>query len=351
MNNSSEFSPSESSPLESETSWTWEVQANHDRADTAILKAMEESQADTPLSRSQLKRLMEEGKVTGNGSPLKANSKLKTGTSVRIEFPPPRPTELVAENRPLDILFEDKHLVVINKPPGLTVHPAPTQMEGTLVHALLHHIKDLSGIGGTLRPGIVHRIDKNTSGALVITKTDAAHAGLAAAFSTHTLERSYWALCYGSPEARAGAPACRIESFIGRNPNDRKKMSMKVKTGKKAISYYRKMEEYSHQNHNPFASWLEVTLETGRTHQVRVHLTGIGHSIMGDPVYGVPTENQPKWRTLPEGVKAAIKTLPGQALHARVLGFEHPITGEKLRFEAKPPESFERLHSALRDYG
>jgi 23S rRNA pseudouridine1911/1915/1917 synthase len=343
--------------------WIWLVDANYDRADTAILSAIAqssgslESKADTEvageipaLTRSQLQRLMEEGRVTQGTAPLKANSKLRGGMKVRIEFPPPRPTELVPENQPLDILFQDEHLVVVNKPPGLTVHPSSTQMEGTLVHVLLHHIQDLSGIGGVLRPGIVHRIDKNTSGALVITKNDLAHTRLAEIFAQHDIERAYWALCYGSPDSANSSAPIKIESLIGRSPNDRKKMSMKVTTGRKATSYYRKLTEFSLPNKKPFASWVEVTLETGRTHQVRVHLTGIGHSILGDPMYGTPTDTQHKWQALPLEVRNAVKILPGQALHARVLGFKHPITGEKLRFEAPAPPQFQNVLDALKNY-
>jgi len=344
-----------SHPLDKSVIWTWEVQASFDRADLAVLKAIENQEGAAtgeipPITRSQLKRLIEEGRVKANGYPVKANSKLKPGDSIQVEFPPPLPTELVPEDRPLDLLFEDEHLLVVNKPPGLTVHPSTTQMEGTLVHALLHHIQDLSGIGGVLRPGIVHRIDKNTSGALVITKTDLAHTRLSEIFSKHDIERSYWALCYGSPEVRSNSMPTKIESLIGRSPNDRKKMSMKVSTGRHAVSYFKKVQEFTLPKKKPFASWLEVTLETGRTHQVRVHLTGIGHSILGDPVYGTPTENQAKWQALPQNVKALVKLLPGQALHARVLGFQHPVTGEKLRFEAKPPEEFENLLQALKKY-
>jgi 23S rRNA pseudouridine1911/1915/1917 synthase len=215
--------------------WTWLVQNICERADLAIMNAFDSQEGTLStdifpsLSRSQLKKLIEDGKVTANGKPLKANSKLQLNTLIRIEMPPPVPLELVPENRPIEVLFEDEHLLVVNKPPNLTVHPSTPQMEGTLVHALLHHIQDLSGIGGVLRPGIVHRIDKNTSGALVITKSDAAHQKLVETFARHDIERCYWALCYGSPEVKKVNTLTKIESLIGRNPNDRKKMSMTVK--------------------------------------------------------------------------------------------------------------------------
>jgi 23S rRNA pseudouridine1911/1915/1917 synthase len=252
----------------------------------------------------------------------------------------------VPEDRALDILYQDNHLVVVNKPPGLTVHPSETQREGTLVHALLHHIRDLSGIGGEMRPGIVHRIDKDTSGALVITKTDKAHRALAETFARHEIERAYWAFCYGSPLEASG----RIESLIGRNLADRKKMSMTVKEGRHAITHYRRVEEYGSGRAKPFAAWVEARLETGRTHQVRVHLTGLGHSLLGDPVYGTPSERHSKWLVLPADVREAVQKLRGQALHARVLGFTHPVSGEKLRFEADPPAELQALMDALARY-
>lgn len=324
--------------------WKWRSPAAAPRADLAILEALESQ----TITRSQLKRLIDGEKVTLNGKPIKANIRLKEGDEIQIDFPAPEPSELVPEDRPLEILFEDEHLLVVNKPPGLTVHPSPTQMKGTLVHALLHHIQDLSGIGGVLRPGIVHRIDKDTSGALVITKTDAAHVKLAEVFSKHDIERCYWALCYGAPPFSKSPK--KIESLIGRNPNDRKKMSMTVKTGRSAITYYSCLKEYSIPQKKPFASWLNITLETGRTHQIRVHLTGEGYSILGDPVYGTPTQNHPKWQALPNSIRTSVQTLPGQALHARVLGFTHPITKQPLRFEADPPPEFKAVLEELEKF-
>jgi 23S rRNA pseudouridine1911/1915/1917 synthase len=322
--------------------WIWKTKKASPRADLAILKAIENSEGEFSdgsvyLSRSQLQRLIEEGKVTLDGKPIKTNTKVQEGVTLKIQFSEPRPTNLIPEDRPIDVLFEDEHLLVLNKPPGLTVHPSPTQMEGTLVHALLHHTQDLSGIGGVLRPGIVHRLDKHTSGALVITKNDLAHTRLSEVFAKHAIQRTYWALTYGACPIQK-----KVESLIGRDPNDRKKMSMKVKTGKKAITYIKKIEEYSKfekKKKSIFASWLEITLETGRTHQIRVHLTGAGSSILGDPTYGKAS--------LPEEIQAAVQKLPGQALHARVLGFKHPITGEALYFEANPPEDFNQLLKLL----
>jgi 23S rRNA pseudouridine1911/1915/1917 synthase len=335
--------------------WTWTAPHDFKRADIATLQAIEEAQAQTrpevpPLTRSRIKKLFEEGMITALGLPLKANSKIKQGTPIQFKLPPPVPSELTPENQSLEILFEDEHLLVVNKPPGLTVHPSATQMTGTLVHGLLHQIQNLSGIGGVLRPGIVHRIDKNTSGSLVITKSDLAHTRLAETFARHEIERTYWALCFGSPNTSQLATPIQIKSLIGRNPSDRKKMSMDVQTGRQAITYYQKLKDFALAKKNPFASWLQATLETGRTHQVRVHLTGIGHSLLGDPTYGTPSERHTKWTALPLDVQAAVKELPGQALHARILGFKHPITGTALRFEAPLPASFEHLLSVLKKY-
>ena len=331
--------------------WSWlvpETPLSQERADVALLKASESGiSPPLTLTRNQLKKLFEEEKITQNGQPLKANQRLKPGCTVIITLSPPQPMEIEPEDIPLDILYEDEFILVVNKPPGLTVHPSQTQMTGTLVHALLHHIKDLSGIGGVLRPGIVHRIDKDTSGALVITKTDQAHTALAHTFAHHDIQRSYWALCYGSPSIPILGQPHKIESLIGRHPTDRKKMSMTVKEGRSAVTYVRKLKEFGVSHKKPFASWLEATLETGRTHQVRVHLTGLGHSLLGDPVYGTPTERHPKWLALPEQVKRAIDQLPGQALHARILGFKHPITGELLEFEAKLPDAYQNLLNTL----
>lgn len=345
----------------SRSRWTWIIAYVHVeeqglRADRAIPEAIENGLGEwegeaLPCSRSRLQKLIEEGAVRIDGKVLsKANVKLSAGSKVEIDFPEPRSLDVRAEDKPIDILYQDEHLLVVNKPPRLTVHPSETQADGTLVNILLHHIKDLSGIGGALRPGIVHRIDKDTSGALVITKTDRAHQGLVETFSKHDIERVYWALVYGSPAA--SAKPVKIEGNIGRSLTDRKRMALLKAGGRHAVTYYKKIEEYglTGAGKAPFASWLEVTLETGRTHQVRVHLNSIAHSILADPVYGTPTENQPKWRALPEDVRLAIDAMPGQALHARVLGFVHPVTGEKLRFEAELPAEFRHLMDTLKKY-
>ena len=295
-------------------------------------------------SRGTMQRLIEQGHIRINGQPTKATHAPRAGEEIEVHWPDARPAEAQPENIPLEILFEDEHILVVNKPQGLTVHPSDTQPEGTLVNALLHHMEKssgtLSGIGGILRPGIVHRLDKDTSGVLLITKTDQAHIKMSEVFSKHAIERAYLALVYGVP-AKAEQT---IQSTLGRSPQDRKKIAMNVEGGRKAVTHLKLLEEF-----RDFASLLELRLETGRTHQIRVHLTGIGHSVLGDPVYGVPTSQQPKWKSLPKDVQERVSNLPGQALHARVLGFDHPISGKKLRFEADVPENFQQLLKVLRE--
>jgi 23S rRNA pseudouridine1911/1915/1917 synthase len=315
-----------------------------DRADKALLRLLEDEEEAPALSRSQLQKLIDSDRVISGGTPVRGKDRLNPGSEISIEIPDPAPLDVVAEDIPLDILFEDEHLLVVNKQPGLTVHPSETQRSGTLVNALLFRIKDLSGIGGVLRPGIVHRIDKDTSGALVVSKTDAAHAGLAALFARHDIERRYWAFCYGSPRWEGDF---RFESTLGRSPQDRKKMAVNVENGRKAVSVFRNLGEFSVSGKSPYASWIEARLMTGRTHQVRAHLTHLHHSLLGDPVYGTPTESQAKWKLLPLEIQRAVKALPGQALHARVLGFRHPVTGAELRLEAPLPPALQKLVDLL----
>ncbi len=318
------------------------------RADLALFQALKLPSLleETHFSRNQLKNLMLAQKITRNGRPLKPHQLLVPGDVIRLEIPPLTSLTLIPEEGALDILFEDSDLLVINKPPGLTVHPSPTQLTGTLVHRLLYQIHDLSGIGGVARPGIVHRLDKNTSGALVISKSDRAHLKLSAAFAAHTIERKYWALCYGAPsDPETFKKPLEIRTQIGRHPSERTKMSIHPKNSRSrlAISQVQSRLHFALPQKKPFASWLEVSLQTGRTHQVRVHLQSAGHAILGDPLYGTPTTRDPKWKQLPRAIQEAIEQLPGQALHARVLGFEHPVSGKALRFEASPPAAFQNL--------
>lgn len=333
--------------MENQT-WTWIVPQkakSQRRADLYVFKTLLENPITFTGSRAQVQRLMTLDKIWGNEQPLKPNSKILPGMSIRVEWPKAEPLDLKAEPMPLEILFQDSDLAVVNKPAGLTVHPSPTQKEPTLVHGLLHSIKDLSGLGGKLRPGIVHRLDKLTSGAMVITKTDFAHTHLSRLFSQHQIIRKYWALCYGSPKNQ------KIESFIGRNPRDRKKMVSQAK-GKRAVSHVRVLSRYQeHPQSAPFASLVEVTLETGRTHQVRVHLTQVGHSVLGDPLYGLPQDRQKKWTSLPSILQEYLSNdTPGQYLHARDLGFAHPHSLETLLFEAPLPERFSRLLELLKPF-
>jgi 23S rRNA pseudouridine1911/1915/1917 synthase len=310
------------------------------RADRYLTALFSEQEGLDHLSRSQVQKLIEQSRILVNQLPIRAKDAIPPDAEIRVTLAEPEPLDLNPVDLPIPILYQDEHLVVVNKPPGLTVHPSETHQQITLVHALLFHIKDLSGIGGKLRPGIVHRIDKDTSGALVISKTDEAHRGLSALFASHDIERRYWAICYGAPKWDG---ELRCQTLIGRSPQDRKKMSTQVSEGREAVSIFRRLESFGLPQKAPFSSLIEAKLETGRTHQVRVHLHHLGHSILGDPVYGTPTSGQPKWKSLPNRVQSSTHELPGQALHARVLGFKHPITQRDLYFEAEPFPEFNKL--------
>lgn len=285
-------------------------------------------------SRSQIKRLIEEGNVLLDGKPVKPSAKVRAGDEIVVSVPPAKPGAPLAESIPLQVLFEDEHLVVIDKPAGLTVHPTPGKITNTLVNALLYHCTDLSGIGGVIKPGIVHRLDKLTSGVMVAAKTDAAHIGLSAQFKVHSIERAYLALVWGLPAKDSG----RIESLIGRNPRHRLKMTGRTGKGRLAITEWTVKKRFSH-----FAL-VEARLFTGRTHQIRVHFTESGHPLVGDPLYG-RGRNFPD-KLAPE-VKAALQGLERQALHAYKLGFVHPITGQKLEFNSQIPEDIQAVLKIL----
>jgi 23S rRNA pseudouridine1911/1915/1917 synthase len=282
------------------------------------------------VSRSQLARHIAEGAVTVNGERVVPSRKVRAGDVVLWNPPPPTAVDLVAEEIPLRVLHEDRWLVVLDKPPGLVVHPAPGHEDGTLVNALLAHCRDLRGIGGELRPGIVHRLDKDTSGVMVVAKDDATMNTLGAAFKVHEIDRVYEALVVGRPPQGAG----RIETLHGRDPRDRKKFTTRVKVGRKAVTDWRLVEPLG------AASRMEATLHTGRTHQVRVHFAALGCPILGDAVYGKPPRDP--------AVREIARALGRQALHARHLGFLHPGTKEWLKFESPPPEDFQRALLALR---
>ena len=282
------------------------------------------------VSRSQLARHIAEGAVTVNGQRVVPSRKVRAGDVVMWTPPPPTTVDLAAEAIPLRIIHEDRWLVVLDKPPGLVVHPAPGHEGGTLVNALLAHCHDLRGIGGELRPGIVHRLDKDTSGVMVVAKDDATMNALGADFKVHRIKRVYEALVVGRPPHQAG----RIDTLHGRDPRDRKKFSTKVRVGRRAVTDWRLVEVLG------AASRLEAELQTGRTHQVRVHFTALGCPILGDATYGKPPRDP--------AVREIGRALGRQALHARKLGFEHPATKKWLDLESAPPADFQRALLALR---
>ncbi|MCD8020621.1 MAG: RluA family pseudouridine synthase [Clostridiales bacterium] len=271
-------------------------------------------------SRSYIQKLIKEEQVQLNGRSVKPSARLQADDQILMIVPPLQELEVLPEEMPLDILFEDDDVILINKPKGIVVHPCPGRCSGTLVNGLLAHCKDqLSGINGVLRPGIVHRIDKDTTGVLVVCKTDLAHKSLAEQLKEHSITRRYEAIVYHNFEEEEGT----IDAPIGRNPNDRKKMAVEYKNGKPAVTHYRVVSHLNHRfNH------IECRLETGRTHQIRVHMASIHHPLLGDEVYGPKNER---------------KHLQGQCLHARTLGFIHPRTGTYMEFEAPLPEYFTTL--------
>jgi 23S rRNA pseudouridine1911/1915/1917 synthase len=303
------------------------------------------------LSRSRIRALIEAGAValSGSATVTEPRAKVKPGEVWLIAPPPATPAEPQGEAIPLSVVHEDAHLIVVDKPAGMVVHPAPGAETGTLVNALIAHCGDsLSGVGGEARPGIVHRIDKDTSGLLVVAKTDAAHQGLAAQFAAHDLERRYIALVWGAPDRAdprlAGVPGLsfepggwiRIETHLDRHRADRKKMAVTRTSGRHAITHFRVLRRFGPAE-KPVASLIECRLETGRTHQIRVHLAHAGHALIGDPVYG-RRRAVAAGALSPEAIHK-IDTFSRQALHAATLGFVHPITGEDLRFEsAIPPD-------------
>lgn len=287
------------------------------------------------ISRTRLKDLIRQGRLrTASGQITEPAYRVKGGDAYRLEVPPAVAATPAPEDMPLEILFEDEHLLVLAKPAGVVVHPAPGHSGGTLVNALLAHCGDsLSGIGGVRRPGIVHRLDKDVSGVLVVAKHDRAHLGLAGQFSVHSAERVYEALVWGVPSPPSG----RIDRPVGRHPVDRLRMAV-VAGGKRAATNYRLLEAAGTR-----AGRIELRLETGRTHQIRVHLSSIGHPIVGDRLYRAR-----KLPPMPAAARAALEGLGRVALHARVLGFTHPVSGETLRFEKPAPPVFAHLLELLR---
>lgn len=283
------------------------------------------------LSRERLKALIVEGQVTASGRPLNPSMKVTAGQHFAVTLPQPVAAEAVAQDIPLTIVYEDADLVVIDKPAGLVVHPAAGNLDGTLVNALLHHCRgQLSGIGGVARPGIVHRIDKDTSGLLVVAKSDRAHEGLAQQFKAHSIDRLYAAIVYGVPQPSFGT----VDTWISRSNADRKKMAVhREGRGKRAVTHYRMVERLRG------AALVECRLETGRTHQVRVHMAHLGNPLIGDPVYG---RDRKSFKTILETL-----SFKRQALHAKRLGFIHPVTGQKLSFDSALPTDMQELLSEL----
>ena len=275
------------------------------------------------MSRSYIQKLLSEGGVTVNGKSIKASYRVRTDDYIRVILPPAITPDIVPENIPLDILFEDNDVIVVNKPKGMVVHPAPGHYSGTLVNALLYHCSgELSGINGILRPGIVHRIDRDTTGSIIACKNDKAHAAIAQQLKEHTIVRKYHAIVHGNLKDDNGT----IHTLIGRHPADRKKMAVLKAGGKDAITHYKVLKRFDS------FSYIECRLETGRTHQIRVHMAHIGHPLLGDTVYG--SKNSPF-------------KLEGQTLHAKILGFSHPKTNEYIETDAPLPEYFNRLLNIL----
>jgi 23S rRNA pseudouridine1911/1915/1917 synthase len=285
------------------------------------------------LTRSMARRLIEAGMVTVNGASQKPSLKLKGGENISVNIPPPSPIEPAAEAIPLEILYEDHDIVVVNKPAGMVVHPGAGNKSGTLVNALLGHCSDLSGIGGELRPGIVHRIDKDTSGILVAAKNDRSHRLLSHQFKEHTIKRIYLALVFGSPKAEKG----HIEKAIGRHPVDRKRMSGAARRGKSAVTHWHAICRFGG------LTLMQIRLETGRTHQIRVHLSEAGFPLAGDPVYG----GSGRIASIQDlRLQKLIKEMGRQALHAKTLGFLHPASGEYMEFDSELPHDM----AAIIDY-
>ena len=314
---------------------TYEIEMDEASDDIIELNSEEEgeridkylSETLTDYSRSYLKNLIDEGRVQVAGKIVKGSFKVYNGAAITVNLPPVKDVKILPEDMPLDILYEDEDVILVNKPKGMVVHPAAGHYTGTLVNALMFHCRDnLSGINGELRPGIVHRIDMDTTGVVIACKNDLAHRFIAEQLKEHSIKRKYQAIVYGTFKENEG----RIEGAIGRSKTDRKKMAI-VPNGKPAVTHYKVLKNFSSPNGNNYAH-IECELETGRTHQIRVHMTSIGHPLLGDNVYGV--------------AKNPFK-LDGQTLHAEMLGFIHPRTKEYMEFHAPLPDYFTKLLTKL----
>lgn len=299
-------------------SWMVEKEWDNTRIDRFISDRMDD------VSRSYIQKLIKDGLVTADLRPVKANYKIKEGERIEVALPEPVSLDIEPQNIPLDIVYEDADVLLVNKPKDMVVHPSAGHMDGTLVNALLYHCRDsLSSINGVTRPGIVHRIDKDTTGLLIVCKNDKAHNCIAEQLKVHSITRRYHAIVWNNLTEDEGV----IDAPVGRHPVERKKMAINYKNGKPAVTHYKVLERFGKY------TYIECELETGRTHQIRVHMTSIGHPLLGDSVYG--PDRQP------------FKT-QGQALHAKVFGFIHPTTGEYMEFEVPLPEYFEDILAKLR---
>ncbi len=323
------------------------------RLDKALSRDVPEAAA---LSRSRIAKLIEAGAVSRGGVVVTSQrAAVKPGDVIEITLPDPEPSHMVAENIPLNVVFEDEDLIVIDKPAGMVVHPAPGTPSGTLVNALLAHAPDIKGVGGVGRPGIVHRIDKDTSGLLVVAKSDRAHQGLAAQFAAHTAKRRYLAVAYGV--ADPGDPRLRgvrgvsfepgstvkITSGLSRHKTDRQRQAVTFSGGRHAVTRAKVLATFGAP---PAAALFECRLETGRTHQIRVHMSHVGHSLIGDPVYG--GRRKLPARAFSGAALSAVAEFPRQALHAATLGFVHPLGGDALEFTSEIPEDMSRLLELLK---
>jgi 23S rRNA pseudouridine1911/1915/1917 synthase len=300
------------------------------------------SDSERVATRSQVQRLVKSGLVLVDGSPVRSSHRLRGGEHIRVTVPEPEPSKLVPEPTALDIVFEDAFLLVVNKPPGMVVHPGSGVRRGTLANALLAHCKDLSGIGGVVRPGIVHRLDKGTSGLMVVAKDDRTHLALSQALAERRVARTYEAVVWGKPRRKES----RIETLIGRSPADRKKMAVLPSSGRRAVTVYRVVEEFE------FASRLVVNLQTGRTHQIRVHLQHLGNPVFGDQAYGGRRRTYPGVGAGAMALaRALLEPLDRQALHAGELRFVHPASGREMKLVAPLPADMQNLLEGLRRGG
>ncbi len=324
------------------------------RLDKAISRDAPEKAS---LSRTRLAKLIEEGEVWLNGAPVTSpKGKAAEGDLIEVTVPEAEESDLLPENIPLTVVYEDDHLIVIDKPAGMVVHPAPGSPTGTLANALMYHCGDsLSGVGGEKRPGIVHRIDKDTSGLLVVAKSDKAHHGLAAQFKAHSAERYYNAICYGVPDANdprlrgvrgvsfEPGNIMKITTHLARHKTDRQRQAVYFENGRHAVTRVRIVEPFGEP---PVCALVECWLETGRTHQIRVHMAHAGHGLIGDATYG--GRRKLPLKSLSEPALEAVRAFPRQALHAAVLGFTHPVSGHEMRFESPIPQDMLDLMQALR---